>query len=411
MRMPRRYKRRLLIFFTIMGPGIITASVDQDAGGIATYSVAGARYGYSLLWTIFFTTLSSAVIQEMGERMAVVTGKGLAELIREQYGVRLTFGAMATLVFANLANTIANFAGVAASSELFGISRFISVPAAALLMGWLVVRGTYHRLEKIFLGACIFYLVYGISAFLARPPWGEVLHQTIRPSLQMDRDYLFMVVTLFGSTIAPWMQFYIQSSTVDKGIQVFHLRYARLDAYLGAMVAGVIQFFIIVACGATLFARGIPIASAEEAALAIEPFAGRFASLLFGLGLLNASLFAGAIVPLSTGYAVCESFGWDAGVNRTPKEAPGFFAIYLAMVGIGAAAILWPDIPLIPIMVLSQTLNGILLPILLLVMLSFANNPELMGTHVNTPVRKAIAWGTAVLISALTVLLLTTSLL
>jgi Mn2+/Fe2+ NRAMP family transporter len=407
---PRIRRRRLLLFFSIVGPGIITASVDQDAGGIATYSLAGAHYGYALLWTILFTTLASAVIQEMGERTGVVTGKGLAELIREKYGVRVTLAATVILILANLANTISEFAGVAASSELFGVSRYLSVPAAALLMGWLVLKGTYYRVERIFLGASVFYLVYVVSAFLARPAWGEVLAHAVRPTLRADPGYVAMVITLAGSTIAPWMQFYIQSACVDKGIRVAHLRYARLDAYAGAVVAGAIQFFIIVACGATLYPQGIRVASAEQAALAIEPFAGTYASVLFALGLLNASLFSAAIVPLSTAYAACESMGWQTGVDRSFKEAPTFFGIYLTMIAVAALCIFWPRLPLIPIMVLSQTLNGILLPAVLVVMLRLVNDPEVMGRHVNSPVSNLVAWSTAAVLIGLSLALLTLAL-
>ena len=409
MRMRYRHKRRLLVFLSIMGPGIITASVDQDAGGIATYSLAGAHYGYSLLWTLFFTTISLAVVQEMGSRMGVVTGKGLGELIRERYGVRAAVLILATVVLANLANTIAEFAGAAAAFEIFGIPRLLSVPLTACFVAWLVIQGTYARLERVFLIASALYLLYVISAFLATPPWGEVLLQTIRPSFHMDQDYLLMVITLVGTTIAPWMQFYVQSSTVDKGLRWKEYKYARLDVILGACVATGVAYFIIVACAATLHAHGVRIKTAADAARALEPFAGRYASLFFALGLLNASIFSAAVLPLSTAYAACEALGWTTGVDRRPREAPGFFAIYLVMIGIGAAIILWPDVPLIPIMFFSQTLNGILLPFILVIVLQLVNDREVMGAAVNSPLVNLIGWGTAFLMSALTILLLITS--
>ncbi len=411
MRMLYRHKRRLLVFLSIMGPGIITASVDQDAGGIATYSLAGAHYGYSLLWALFFTAISLAVVQEMGSRMGVVTGKGLGELIRERYGVRAAVLILATVVLANLANTMAEFAGAAAAFEIFGIPRFLSVPLTAGFVAWLVVQGTYARVERVFLIASALYLLYVISAFLATPPWGEVLRQTIRPSFHMDQDYLLMVITLVGTTITPWMQFYVQSSTVDKGLRWKEYKYARLDVILGAFVATGVAYFIIVACAATLHAHGVRIETAADAAQALEPFAGRYASVFFALGLLNASIFSAAVLPLSTAYAACEALGWTTGVDRRPAEAPGFFTIYLIMIGIGAAIILWPDVPLIPIMFFSQTLNGVLLPFILVIVLQLVNDREIMGEAVNSPLVNLIGWGTAFLMSALTILLLLTSIL
>jgi NRAMP (natural resistance-associated macrophage protein)-like metal ion transporter len=410
MRIAHRHKRRFLVFLSVMGPGIITASVDQDAGGIATYSLAGAHYGYSLLWALFFTTISLAVVQEMGSRMGVVTGKGLGELIRERYGVRPAVLILVILVLANVANTMAEFAGAAAAFEIFGIPRFLSVPLTAGFVAWLVIQGTYARVERVFLIASSLYLLYVVSAFLATPPWGEVLRQTIHPSFNMQQDYLLMVITLVGTTITPWMQFYVQSSTVDKGLRWKEYKYARLDVILGAVVATGVAYFIIVACAATLHAHGVRIETAADAARALEPFAGRYASLFFALGLLNASIFSAAVLPLSTAYAACEALGWTTGVDRRPAEAPGFFTIYLIMIGIGAAVILWPDIPLIPIMFFSQTLNGVLLPFILVIVLQLINDREIMGAAVNSPLVNLIGWGTAFLMSTLTILLLITSL-
>ncbi|MDE2320480.1 MAG: divalent metal cation transporter [candidate division NC10 bacterium] len=409
MRLSRIKKRRILRFLAIMGPGIITASVDQDAGGIATYSLAGARYGFGLLWTIPLIVISLAVIQEMNARMGIFAGKGLADLIRERLGVRVTMVALSVLALANLANTVANFAGVAASTEIYGVSRYFSVPASAILLSWLVVKGTYRFVEKAFLVSSALYLVYAVSAFLARPSWLEVLHETVRPSFHMDSAYLTMLITVVGTTIAPWMLFYLQSSVVDKGISTREFSYAKADAYLGSVIAGIMMFFIIVACGATLFPHGIRVETAEQAAMAIEPFAGRFAAFLFGFGLFNSSIAAAAVIPLSTAYAVCEGLGWDTGINRTFSEAPGFFSIYLSMVGASALLILWPKAPLITIMYLSQTLNGILLPFVLIFMLLLINDRAIMGIRVNSPTYNLIAWGTAFLMVVLTLLLLVTS--
>jgi NRAMP (natural resistance-associated macrophage protein)-like metal ion transporter len=403
-----RIRRRVLLFLAVMGPGIITASVDQDAGGITTYSVAGAQFGYTHLWSLPLIILALAVVQEMGTRMGVVTGRGLADLIRERFGVRFTLIAMATLVLANVANTASEFAGVAASLEIFGISRLWSVPCAAVLVFCLVAQGTYKAIERIFLTASAVYAVYFLSAFLADPPWATILRQTVRPTFSLQGGYLTTLITIVGTTIAPWMQFYLQSAIVDKGIRLRDLRWARLDAYIGSVAAGLIAFFIIVACGATLYPNGIRVESAKDAALALEPFAGRYATILFAFGLLNASIFSAAILPLSTAYAVCEALGWETGVDRRPKEAPGFFTIFTLMIVVGAVPILFPRTPLVAIMFWSQTLNGVLLPLVLVVMLKLINDPSLMGRHVNTVPFNLVAWGTAAVMTALSVLLLLT---
>jgi NRAMP (natural resistance-associated macrophage protein)-like metal ion transporter len=405
-----RFRRRLFLFLAVMGPGIITASVDQDAGGITTYSVAGARFGYTLLWSLPFIVLALAVIQEMGTRMGVVTGRGLADLIRERFGLRITLLCMAILVVANLANTASEFAGVAASLEIFRISRHWSVPLTALLVFGLVIQGTYRLVERVFLLASALYVVYIVSALLAHPPWGAILRQMIRPSFSLQGEYLTTLITIVGTTIAPWMQFYLQSSIVDKGVRLRDLRWARLDAYVGSAAAGLIAFFIIVACGATLFPHGVRVETAKDAALALEPFAGPYATILFAFGLLNASVFSAAILPLSTAYAVCEALGWETGVDRRPREAPGFFIIYTLMILVGAAPILLPRAPLVAIMFWSQTLNGLLLPLVLLVMLKLINDPEIMGRYVNSVVFNLVAWGTAAVMIALSLLLLITSL-
>jgi NRAMP (natural resistance-associated macrophage protein)-like metal ion transporter len=404
-----RIRRRLLLFLAVMGPGIITASVDQDAGGITTYSVAGAQYGYTLLWSVPFIVVALAVIQEMGTRMGVVTGRGLAELIRQRFGLRITLLAMLVLVLANVANTASEFAGVAASLEIFGIGRHWSVPVTALLVFGLVIQGTYRLIERVFLAASALYVVYVVSALLAQPPWGIILRQTLRPTFSLQGGYLTTLITIVGTTIAPWMQFYLQSSIVDKGVRLRDLRLSRLDAYVGSLIAGLIAFFIIVACGATLFPNGIRVETATEAAVALEPFAGPYASILFAFGLLNASVFSAAILPLSTAYAVCEALGWETGVDRRPWEAPGFFVMYTLMILLGAAPILSPRAPLVAIMFWSQTLNGLLLPVVLLVMLKLINDPEIMGRHVNSVPFNLVAWGTSAIMIALSLLLLLTS--
>ena len=406
MRGARQRRRRLKLFLAVMGPGIITASVDQDAGGITTYTLAGAQYGYKLLWSLLFIGLALAVVQEMGTRMGVVSGKGLAELIRERFGVRMTLLIMSVLTLTNLANTVSEFAGVKASLQLFDVNPFLAVPLAAALVSLLVVRGTYAAVERIFLAASIFYLVYLISAFIARPSWGEVARQAVRPTLQLDSSYLIMFITLVGTTIAPWMQFYLQSSIVDKGIRLRELWYARWDAYAGSAAAVGVAFFIIVACAATLHRSGIEVTTAEQAALAIEPLAGRYAKLLFALGLLNASLFSAAIVPLSTAYAVCEALGWQTGVDRRPHEAPGFFAIYLGMVVLGGALVLLPGLNPIQVMFYSQFLNGLLLPAVLVFMLILINDRDVMGAHSNSPLVNLVAWGVAFIVTGLDILLL-----
>jgi NRAMP (natural resistance-associated macrophage protein)-like metal ion transporter len=405
-----RIRRRALLFLTVMGPGIITASVDQDAGGITTYSVAGAQYGYSHLWSLPFIILALAVVQEMGTRMGVVTGRGLADLIRERFGVRFTLLAMTVLVLANIANTASNFAGVAASLEIFGVARYWSVPLTAVLVFVLIAQGTYRAIERIFLGASALYAVYAVSALLANPPWEAILRQTIRPALSLDGGYLTTLITIVGTTIAPWMQFYLQSTIVDKGVRLRDLRWARLDAYVGSVAAGLIAFFIIVACGATLHPHGIAIQSAKDAAVALQPVAGHYAAILFAFGLLNASLFASAILPLSTAYAVCEALGWETGIDRRPREAPGFFGIHTCMIVVGSAPILLPRAPLVEIMFWSQTLNGVLLPLVILVMLRLINDPSLMGRHTNSVAFNLVAWGTAAVMVALSVSLLLTGL-
>ena len=396
---------RLMVFLAVMGPGIITGNVDNDANGIATYSVAGAHFGYSLLWTLVLSTVALAMVQEMVARMGAVTGKGLADLIRERFRVRLTVFIMIVLVLANWANTIGDFAGVAGAMEIFGVSRYLAVPLAVVLVWLLVVRGSYRLVERVFLAATLIYVTYVISAVLAKPPWGEVLRTVLTPSWSFDRAYVFLVIGLIGTTIAPWMQFYQQAAVVDKGIGARDYADARLDTFLGVISLNVIAFFIVVACGATLFARGVEVRDAADAAVALAPLAGPYAAGLFAIGLLNAGLFSVAIIPLSTAYAVCEAFGWEAGLDRTAREAPVFVGLFTALIIASALVILIPGIPLIPVMLLSQVLNGMLLPFVLVFLILLTGDREIMGQHRNSRVFSAFAWVLVVALAGLSALL------
>jgi len=400
---------RLALLLAVVGPGIITANVDNDAGGITTYSVAGAHYGYGLLWMMPLVALALIIIQEMSARLGVVTGKGLADLIREQMGVRLTAIIIAILVFANLANTVSEFAGVAASMEIFGVSKYLSVPVAAAVVWLLMVKGNYKTVERIFLVASAIYLAYLLSGILARPPWEEVTRAFVQPSFQFDAGYVTIFVTIIGTTIAPWMQFYQQSSIVDKGLKISDYAYERLDVVVGSLFAVVVAAFIMIACAATLFANGVRVESAKDAALALRPLAGPYASILFALGLLNASIFSAAILPLSTAYVVCEAFGWEAGVDRSLRAAPIFFVIYTALIVLGAVVILLPVKSLVEIMMASQTLNGVLLPVILIVMLRLINNGRLMGRFANGRVSNVFAWGMVGALILLTMILVVVS--
>jgi NRAMP (natural resistance-associated macrophage protein)-like metal ion transporter len=398
--------RRLRLFLILMGPGMITSMVDNDAGGITTYSLAGAEYGKSLLWSLIPIMIALVVVQEMCARMGVVTGKGLSDLIRERFGAKITFYLMIGLVLTNLGNTMAEFAGVSASLEIFGISKYVSVPLSAAFVWWLVVKGTYKSVEKVFLGACLFYAAYIICGFIVKPDWNDVAHQLVTPTFRMDPGFLTMLIGVVGTTIAPWMQFYLQSSIVDKGLKVGDYRYARFDVIQGSIIVNVVAFFIIVVCAATLFKDGIRIETAKDAALSLYPLAGKYCSWLFAFGLLNASLFAASILPLSTAYFVCEGLGWEASVDRKFIEAPQFYAVYSLMILIGAGVILLPNVPLIKIMLFSQVLNGMVLPVILIFMLILINDKKLMGHYTNGPVFNTIAWATALLMIILSILLI-----
>ncbi len=400
--------RRVALFLAVMGPGLITASVDNDAGGITTYSLAGAHFGTKLLWTMGPITVALIVVQEMSARLGVVTGKGLADLIRENFGVRTTFWVSLALVLANLANTIAEFAGVAASLQIFQVPRWVSVPLVAVGVWALVLKGSNRAVEKVFLVASLLYVAYPISLFLAKPDWGEVALAAVTPTFQTDGAYVAMLIGMVGTTIAPWMQFYQQAAVVEKRIDVDELRYTRIDVVLGCMVTNVVAFSIVMACAATLHKQGITIQTADQAALALAPLAGKYASWLFAFGLFNASLFAAAILPLSTAYFVTESAGWESGLDRKWGEAKQFYWLFTGIVAVGAGVVLIPHIPLIRIMLLSQIVNGMLLPFVLIYMLRLANDEKLMGVHRNGRWLNLIAWTTAVVMIGLTAYLVAT---
>lgn len=400
--------RKFALFISVMGPGIITATIDNDAAGIATYSVAGARFGYTLLWTLIPTTVALVVIQEMVARMGVVTGKGLADLIRENYGVKATFYMMLALFVANLGTTVAEFAGLAASMEILGLSRYAMVPAGAAAIWVLVTRGSYFAVEKVLLAACLVYVGYVISGFLSGPDWTAVMKSLVVPEVKLEPGFMFLGIAIVGTTITPWMQFYLQSSIAEKGIRRENYRLTRLDVVTGSLITDVVAFFIIVACGATLFPAGIMIGDAGEAALALRPLAGNYASFLFAFCLANASLLGAIIVPLATAYYICEAMGWERGVNKTFREAPQFMWIYTFIIFIGSAAVLAPGAPLVSLMVMSSVINGVLLPFVLVFALSLVNNENIMGEHTNPRAYNYITWATVAAVIALSVAMLVT---
>jgi NRAMP (natural resistance-associated macrophage protein)-like metal ion transporter len=408
--MKRRWKSQLALFLAVLGPGIITANVDNDAGGILTYSQAGAQFGYMLLWTMIPVTLAFIVTQEMCARMGAVTGKGLSDLIREQFGLRVTFITMILLVIVNFGNVIAEFSGIAGSMQLFHISKYISVPICALLVWLLVVKGDYKSIEKIFLVASIFYISYIFAGFFAGPDWHTALLATVKlppRSVWHSPGYIYMTVAVIGTTISPWMQFYMQSSVVDKGLNVKELGASRMDVVVGSFCTDIVGWFIVVACAATLFAHGMgTITVASDAAEAMKPFAGEYAFILFAAGLFNASLFAASVLPLSTAYTVCEGMGFESGLDKRFHEAPAFYWLYTLLIAAGAGVVLWPHLPLVRVMILSQVLNGVLLPVVMIFMLVLINKTELMGEHTNNRWFNLIAWFTALVVIGLSIAML-----
>jgi NRAMP (natural resistance-associated macrophage protein)-like metal ion transporter len=410
-RVRRRVARRpqLLVYLAILGPGMITANAGNDAGGIATYASVGADHGYALLWILIPLTIGMGIVQEMCARMGAVTGKGLADLIRERFGVRWTALVMLSLLIANGGITISEFVGIAAASELLGVPRFVSVPLAAIAVWFLVVKGSYKRVERVFLLMSLVFLGYIISAFLARPDWHQVLVGTIRPSLNLQPAYLFTVVALIGTTISPYMQVFVQSSVVEKGLTVDDYHLTRIDVWAGTIFSDAIAFFIIVSTAAALFKYGIHVDSAADAARALRPLAGPYAEILFATGLFGASMLAAGVLPLATAYSISEAFGFEKGVSSSFREAPTFLGIFTFLVALGALIAMMPGLPLIRVLLVTQVINGVLLPVILFAILRLVNNRDLMGQNINGPVYNIAAWLIAIVVSVLSILLIVTS--
>jgi Mn2+/Fe2+ NRAMP family transporter len=401
----RHWRTRILLFLAVVGPGVITANVDNDAGGITTYSQVGAQFGYGLLWMLIPVTIALVVVQEMSARMGAVTGKGLSDLIREEFGFRITFFMMIAILITNFGNVLAEFSGIALSLELFGISKYISVPVAALGVWLLVVKGSYKSVEKVFLAASGFYICYIIAGILAGPEWKEALVATVKPASRelFNQAYLYMALGVVGTTIAPWMQFYLQSSIVEKGVSEKQYSASRIDVVVGCFFTDLVAWFIIVACAVTLYAHGhTQIRDGADAAQALRPLAGDYAYILFALGLLNASVFAASILPLSTAYTVCEGLGFESGVGKRFREAPWFYWLYTALIALGAGVTLIPNFPLIKVTILSQVVNGAVLPLVLIFMLLLINKRDLMGRYVNSRLFNVIAWTTTVIVVVMT---------
>ena len=403
--------KSIVLFFSVMGPGIITASVGNNSAGIATYSLAGAHFGYNLIWCFLPMTIALIIAQEMSARMAVATGKGLADLIRENFGVKITFYLMLIFFITNLICIMAEFSGIAASMEIFHISKYISVPVSAFLVWMLVVKGTYKLMERIFLGLSFLYISYIISGIIAHPNWKIAFNQIIFPQTKLNFESTVMLIGMIGTTITPWMQFYLQSTIVEKRISVDDYGHERLDVVIGCILSTVVAFFIVIACAATLFNSGIRVETVQDAALALNPLAGPYASALFAFGLFNAAIFAVSILPLSTAYCICEGMGWDEGVDKQFEEAPEFFSLYTAMIVIGAGIVLIPKFPLLKVMYLSQVGNGVLLPVIMIFMLSLINNKSVMGEFTNTKMFNMVATLITVVVIILNILMIFFSLL
>ena len=397
-------RKRLLTFLAILGPGMITANAGNDAGGIATFATVGSEFGYTLLWILIPIAISLGLVQEMCARMGAVTGKGLADLIRERFGVRWTALVMLALLIANAGVTVSEFVGIAAATELFGVSRYISVPFAAILIWWLVVKGSYQRVERAFLLMSLVFLGYVVSAFLARPDWSAVALGVAKPAFRFEHAFIFTFIAIVGTTISPYMQVYVQSSVVDKGATPEDYSKTRLDVWVGTIFAILIVFFIIVSTAATLHPAGIRIDNAEDAARALRPLAGRYAETLFGIGLFGASMMAAAVLPLATAYSITEALGYEKGVSRSFREAPIFLGTFTFLVAVGAAIAVIPNLPLIRVLLVTQVINGLLLPVVLFAIMRLVNNRELMGSHVNGPIFNLAAWLTVIVVTTLSVL-------
>jgi Mn2+/Fe2+ NRAMP family transporter len=407
MKFLKSWKARILLFLAVVGPGFITANVDNDANGIYTYSAAGAQFGNLLLWTLIPVTLALIVVQEISARMGAVTGKGLSDLIREEFGFRITFFMMIGILIINFGNVVGEFAGIAGSLELFGLSKYVTVPVCAVIVWLIVVKGQYKSVEKVFLAASFFYVTYIIAGFFAKPAWVDALVLTVKPPPRADfmrPGYLYMAIGVVGTTIAPWMQFYLQSSIVEKGVTKRQYRASQIDVITGCIFTDVVAWFIIVACAATLYVHGYHnISDAKDAAQALRPLAGQYAYILFAVGLFNASLFAASILPLSTAYTVCEGLGFESGVDKTFNDAPVFYWLYTILIVAGAGCVLYPNLPLVKISILSQVINGVAIPPVLVFMLLLVNKKDLMGEYVNSTLYNVIAWVTTVVMTVLTV--------
>ena len=395
---------RLLALLAILGPGMITANAGNDAGGIATFAAVGAEFGYSLLWILIPIAISLGIVQEMCARMGAVTGKGLADLIRERFGVRWTALIMLSLLIANAGVTVSEFVGIAAAAELFDVSRFVAVPLAAILVWWLVAKGSYKKVEKAFLLMSLVFLGYIVSAFLSRPDWTAVGVGLVKPTLRLEHAFVFTLVAVIGTTISPYMQVYVQSSVVEKGVTSDNYKETKTDVWVGTIFAILIVFFIIVSTAATLHKAGIQINTAADAAHALRPLAGRYAQSLFGLGLFGASMLAAGVLPLATAYSISEALGFEKGVSHTFREAPIFLGTFTFLVAVGAAIAVIPNLPLFRVLLVTQVINGLLLPFVLFAVLKLVNNRELMGTYVNGPLYNLAAWLTAIVVTALSVL-------
>ncbi len=401
--MKRFSRTRLLILLAVIGPGIITSAADNDAGGITTYAVAGALFKYDLLWVLVLITFALAMIQEMCARMGAVTQKGLGELIRENYGVKWTMFALGVLFVANLATTVAEFAGIAASCQLLGIPKYISVPVAAIGIWLLVVKGTFKTVERVFILLTLFYSTYIVSGVLARPDWGEVFNATVSPNFHADSYFFFIIIAVVGTTITPWMQFFLQATVVEKGVHIDNYRYQKLDVFVGAFLTDLVAFFIVVAAGATVYGTlgGERVKDAAEVAQALRPIAGHYAEILFAIGLFSASLLAAAVLPLSTAYTYSEAFGWEIGISRKLREAPVFYGIYTFSILFGVVVVLMP-MNMIDTMIRAQAINGILLPVILVFMLSLINRSDVMGTYVNGRFYNVVVWGLVAILTLMT---------
>jgi Mn2+/Fe2+ NRAMP family transporter len=404
--LPRRPRIPIFAYLAVMGPGIITAAANNDAEGITTYSLAGARFGYNMLWVLVILTLLLAVTQEMGARMAAVTGKGLADLIREEFGLRASVFALLVLLMANFGVTSGEFAGLASGFEIFGISKYLSVPLAGAAIWFIILSGSFRRVERIFLVFVLFYATYIVSGLMADPPWGEVFKRLVVPRIDPNPDFIILAIALTGTTVAPWGQFFIQSYIRDKGVSVKDYPLTRFDVLSGSVFSNSISFFIILATAATLFVSGIEIERAADAAEALRPIAGEQASLLFGIGLIGASILAACILPLSTAYVICEAFGWESGIGKSWRDAPFFNGIFTGMIALGAIAPLVPNIDLVRLMVFAATLNGILLPVILIYTVRLASNKGLMGDRANGPIYSVFTWACSIVVIGLTLYVL-----